>query len=138
MIQLNNFKNYLKTLVEANYPATCHFVLTASMFNTLAITGNKTAFVVLPRTKKIELDRCDDHYNVQFYMGIKSQPTNEDFYQRVDALAEDMQKVLLKIRGSEKIELVRYSDLTIFDDIEAITVKGYIYLNVDLTLKYFD
>jgi hypothetical protein len=138
MIQLNNFKNYLKALVEANYPTICHFVLTASMFNALAITGNKTAFVVLPRTKKIELDRCDDHYKVQFYMGIKSQPTNEDFYQRVDALAEDMQAVLLKIRASEKIELVQHSDLTIFDDIEAITTKGYIYLNVDLTLKYFD
>ena len=139
MIHLKNFSDALRTIIEANFSGEVHFVLTAGMIDTVKVSSNKLALVVMPRSKPVHIDKCDDNYSpTRLFLGIRIQPTNDDLFSRIDDLSEELRTIMQAIRDSGTVQYVSNSNVIIYDDIEGFSTKGFLYLSIDLNLKYFN
>lgn len=141
MIQLNDFTERLKAIVEGNVDCDCNFVLTASMFNAIKISGVYAAFVVLPRSGYLEHRKCSMKYKIELYIGIRNTDagtgTDTTIMQKADTVLNLIRNVVSDIFADGYLKITEQENYTYYDNVEGITTKDYFWCGIPLTIEHF-
>lgn len=142
MIQINEFRKTLKSVIETKINADCKFVLTFSMVNALNIHDEYAAIVHILRTQEMEWRQCNPRYKVALYLGIRDSEAESEVkgeitqWAKADILLNIAYDVVHAIYADDNMKILDVGSYTYHDEIEGVTTKDYLWTQLPLEIQW--